>query len=42
MKLEPFTALSAKHRREVEREAENLLAWLRPEAPHAEVSWKPA
>jgi CheY-like chemotaxis protein len=42
MKLEPFTALSAKHRREVEREAENLLAWLRPGAPHAEVSWKPA
>jgi hypothetical protein len=42
MTLEPFVSISAKQRREVEREAESLLAWLRPDAPHAEVCWKPA
>jgi len=42
MKLEPFTVISTRHRREVEREAESLLAWLRPDAPGGEVTWKPA
>ena len=42
MTLEPFTAISVKHRRAVEREAESLLAWLRPDATGGEVSWKPA
>jgi hypothetical protein len=42
MKLEALTAISAKQRREIEREAESLLAWLRPDATRGEVSWKPA
>jgi hypothetical protein len=40
--LQAFTALSVKHRRAVEREAESLLAWLRPDATAGEVTWKPA
>jgi hypothetical protein len=39
--LTPFASLPAKSRKAVEREAESLLAWLRPGAPHAEVAWKP-
>ncbi|HEV2029454.1 MAG TPA: winged helix DNA-binding domain-containing protein [Candidatus Dormibacteraeota bacterium] len=41
MTLAPFSALSVKHRRAVEREAESLLTWLRPDAVQREVSWKP-
>jgi len=42
MNLTPFTSISVKHRRAVEREAESLLAWLRPDSAGGEVSWKPA
>jgi hypothetical protein len=42
MNLTPFGALSIKHRRAVEREAESLLTWLRPEAGQREISWKAA
>ena len=42
MNLEPFVSISARERREVEREAESLLAWLRPDAANTEVSWKRA
>ncbi len=41
MSLTPFGALSLKNRRAVEREAESLLAWLRPDATQNEVAWKP-
>jgi Winged helix DNA-binding domain len=41
MSLAPFSALSIKNRREVEREGERLLTWLRPDAVQREVSWKP-
>jgi Winged helix DNA-binding domain len=41
MSLAPFSALSIKNRRAVEREAERLLTWLRPDAIQREVSWKP-
>ncbi len=41
MSLTPFGALSVKNRRAVEREAESLLAWLRPDATQNEVAWKP-
>lgn len=41
MSLVPFGVLSVKNRRAVEREAESLLAWLRPDAAQREVSWKP-
>jgi hypothetical protein len=41
MSLTPFGALTAKNRRAVEREADSLLAWLRPDAAQREVSWKP-
>jgi len=41
MKLEEFTAISAKQRRAVEREAESLLSWLRPDSTGGEVSWRP-
>ena len=40
MSLAPFSALSIKNRRAVEREAESLLTWLRPDAVQREVSWK--
>jgi len=42
MNLTPFGALSIKHRRAVEREAESLLTWLRTEAGQREISWKAA
>jgi Winged helix DNA-binding domain len=42
MTLQAFTSLSVKHRRAVEREAESLLAWLRPDASGRELSWRPA
>jgi hypothetical protein len=41
MSLTPFGALTAKNRRAVEREADSLLAWLRPDAAQRGVSWKP-
>jgi len=40
MSLAPFSALSIKNRPAVEREAESLLTWLRPDAVQREVSWK--
>ncbi len=40
--LSPFIPISARTRRSVEREAEALLAWLRPEASGTDVVWKPA
>jgi Winged helix DNA-binding domain len=40
--LQAFASLSVKHRRAVEREAESLLAWLRPDATGRELCWKPA
>jgi hypothetical protein len=40
--LQAFTALSVKHRRAVEREAQSLLVWLRPDVTPGEVTWKPA
>jgi hypothetical protein len=42
MTLQAFTSLSVKHRRAVEREAESLLSWLRPDATGRELYWKPA
>jgi len=41
MSLKAFTTLSLKNRRAVEREAESLLAWLRPDSDNAELVWKP-
>ena len=41
MSLTPFAPLPAKSRKAVEREADSLLAWLRPDSAHAEVAWKP-
>jgi hypothetical protein len=41
MSLAPFGPLSVKNRRAVEREAESLLTWLRPDAVQRELSWKP-
>ena len=38
--LTPLAALSAARRRAVEREAEALLVWLRPEAGARELAWK--
>ena len=40
MSLTSFGSLSIKHRRAVEREAEGLLAWLRPGAAPGEITWK--
>jgi hypothetical protein len=37
--LTPFVPLTARARREVAREAESLLAWLRPDVPVRAVSW---
>jgi hypothetical protein len=42
MKLQAFAAISAKQRRAVEREAQSLLSWLRPDSTGGEVSWQPA
>ena len=39
--LMAFSPLSVKNRRAVEREAESLLMWLRPDAVQREVGWKP-
>ena len=41
MSLSSFAPLSGKNRRAVEREAESLLAWLRPESGQREITWKP-
>jgi hypothetical protein len=41
MSLTPFASLSVKIRKTVEREAEPLLVWLRPDAGAHEVGWKP-
>ena len=41
MTLTPLAPIAARDRRAVEREAEELLAWLRPEAPRREVRWGP-
>jgi Winged helix DNA-binding domain len=41
MSLRPFAPLSVKSRREVEREAESLLAWLRPDVARREITWMP-
>ena len=41
MTLAPLAAISVRNRKAVEREAEALLAWLRPEAATREVVWKP-
>jgi hypothetical protein len=40
MTLTPFVSLAIRHRRAVEREAEALLAWLRPGGDPGEVAWK--
>ena len=37
--LTPFVPLSARERRTVEHEAEELLMWLRPDAAKREISW---
>ncbi len=42
MSLVPFAPISARNRKAVEREGEELLAWLRPDAAAGEVVWKPA
>jgi hypothetical protein len=42
MTLEAFSSLSARNRRAVEREAERLHAWLRPDAGKREIGWKQA
>jgi hypothetical protein len=42
MKLQAFAAISAKQRRAVEREAQSLLSWLRPDSTGGEVTWQPA
>lgn len=39
--LTQFTPISTRNRRAVEREAESLLAWLRPDAAARDVAWKP-
>jgi hypothetical protein len=41
MTLEAFAPLPARQRRSVEREAEKLFAWLRPDSARAEITWKP-
>jgi hypothetical protein len=41
MSLSPFAPLPARNRKAVEREAEMLLAWLRPDSSLPEVIWKP-
>lgn len=41
MSLTAFAPLSVRNRKAVEREAESLLAWLRPDSGTAEVVWKP-
>jgi len=41
MSLTPFASLSVKNRKAVEREAESLLAWLRPDSGQHGVAWKP-
>jgi len=41
MSLTPFVSLPVKNRKAVEREAELLLAWLRPDSSPREVVWKP-
>jgi Winged helix DNA-binding domain len=41
MSLSPFAPLSVKNRSAVGREAESLLAWLRPDAERREIVWKP-
>ena len=42
MTLAALVPLAAKNRCAVEREAEDLLAWLRPDSTKREISWKPA
>ena len=42
MTLRPFAPISARDRKAVEREAEALLTWLRPEATKREVRWSAA
>jgi hypothetical protein len=42
MTLQAFTTLSVRQRRAVEREAANLLSWLRPDVTAGEVGWKAA
>jgi hypothetical protein len=39
--LSAFAPLSVRNRRAVEREAESLLAWLRPDSGKRELTWKP-
>ena len=41
MTLTDFGRLPARSRREVAREGEALLAWLRPDAERREVRWAP-
>jgi hypothetical protein len=41
MSLRSFAPLSVKNRRAVEREAESLLAWLRPDAGRRDITWMP-
>jgi hypothetical protein len=41
MSLTPLAAITAKNRRAVEREAESLLAWLRPDSTQRDVTWAP-
>ncbi len=41
MSLSAFSTLSIKHRKAVEREAESLLAWLRPDSLERAVVWRP-
>jgi hypothetical protein len=40
MSLAEFAPLSVKNRKAVEREAESLLAWLRPDTVKPELVWK--
>jgi hypothetical protein len=40
MSLTPFVPLPARQKRAVEREAECLLAWLRPDAAKPQIAWK--
>jgi hypothetical protein len=40
--LTELIPISAKNRRAVEREAADLLAWLRPDSAKREIGWKPA
>jgi Winged helix DNA-binding domain len=41
MSLSPFAPLSVKNRKTLEREAESLLAWLRPDSGQRELKWNP-